>query len=391
VGLENIESWTGRLLVGSIGGNSEGLSSLFQKGDVLFGKLRPYLAKVLLAQAPGRCSSELLVLRARDLLPAFLRYVLLSEPLIRLVDSSTYGAKMPRPEWDFIIRLVVPIPAASVQRRITEFLDRKTAAIDSLITKKERLIELLGERRQALITRAVTIGLDSDVPTRESSLSNLGRVASHWKTQPLRHRLNRIEQGWSPACENRPAEDHEWGVLKVGCVNGGFFDETENKALPPELNPMPEIEVQPGDVLVSRANTRELAGSVALVRKMRSRLLLCDKLFRLGYRRESTDPSYLALALQSRHARWQIERDATGASDSMQNIGQDTIRGLVLAWPPIEEQRRIAAEIDLEDKKFADISMRVHREIEALKEYRQALITAAVTGQVEISQAQEAA
>src|SRR5690606_20795619 len=120
----------------------------------------------------------------------------------------------------------------------------------------------------------------------------------------------------------------EWGVLKVGCVNYGRFRESENKALPADLAPLPEYEVRVGDVLVSRANTRELVGSAAFVHATRKRLLLCDKLFRLHYC-PSVNPQFLVLLLQSAACRHQLEADATGASGSMQNIGQDSIRGLL--------------------------------------------------------------
>lgn len=391
IGLENIESWSGRLEVDGNDDAPEITGNGFEGGDVLFGKLRPYLAKVFLANSPGVCSSELLVLRGRELLPRFLRYVLLSEALIRLVDSSTYGAKMPRAEWDFIGNLLVPVPPKPLQMGIADLLDRKTAAIDELVEGRQRALELLRERRAALLTKAATVGLDLSTPTKQSEVPHLGRIAAHWEIQALRHRLHRIEQGWSPECENRQAEENEWGVLKVGCVNGGSFDQRQNKALPSSMTPPGELEVGSGDILVSRANTRELAGSVALVRNTRRRLLLCDKLFRLKYRTGSVDPGYLTLALQSAHARWQIEREATGASDSMQNIGQDTLKRLLIAWPPLEEQKRISAAILRFEQRNVQLKEQIERQVDLLRDYRQSLITAAVTGQLEIATAAEAA
>jgi restriction endonuclease S subunit len=98
VGLDCIESWTGKRTTGNIDEFSpEGGGNRFMAGDVLFGKLRPYLAKVLLATNNGTCTSELLVLRGKKIKPSFLQYFLLSEPFIRIVDSSTYGSKMPSP------------------------------------------------------------------------------------------------------------------------------------------------------------------------------------------------------------------------------------------------------------------------------------------------------
>ena len=91
----------------------------------------------------------------------------------------------------------------------------------------------------------------------------------------IRHLVSTIEQGWSPQCENFPVEaPDEWGVLKVGCVNGGFYRPSENKKLPLELAPMPAYALKRGDLLISRANTRELVGSAAVVQRDFNNLLL---------------------------------------------------------------------------------------------------------------------
>ena len=118
---------------------------------------------------------------------------------------------------------------------------------------------------------------------KPSGIEWFGALPSHWVVKRLRFATERIEQGWSPQCDNQAADDDAWGVMKVGCVNGDQFDASENKALPPELDPKTEYELRPGDVLISRANTRELVGSAAIVPSdVRSKLLLCDKLFRIA-------------------------------------------------------------------------------------------------------------
>ncbi|MBI3463816.1 MAG: restriction endonuclease subunit S [Planctomycetes bacterium] len=153
VGLENIESKTGRLVELDAESTVDGLSNTFKASDVLFGKLRPYLAKAVHTDFDGLCSSELLVLRPRDVCGRYLFYCMLAPEFINVVDSSTYGAKMPRASWEFIGNLQLTLPPLAERRAITAFLDRETARIDELVQKKERLIELLQEKRTALITR----------------------------------------------------------------------------------------------------------------------------------------------------------------------------------------------------------------------------------------------
>ncbi len=276
------------------------------------------------------------------------------------------------------------IPPVGEQRTIAAFLDRETAKIDALVAKKERLIELLQEKRAALISHAVTKGLDPTVPMKDSGVEWLGEIPAHWEVKRLKFSLKCVEQGWSPSCLNRTADPEEWGVLKVGCVNGTEFNPEEHKALPVDLSPMPELEIMPGDILMSRANTRELLGSVAVVEAIRHKLLLCDKLYRLKIMDQAVNRRFLVLALNSAISRFQLERDATGASGSMQNIAQDTVRNTLLPFPPVREQETIARALDRETAKLDALIAKVREGIEKLKEYRTALISAAVTGKIDV-------
>ena len=385
LGLENIESQTGRLLLDTPIENVESTVGLFNKGNVIFGKLRPYLAKVVCVDFSGVCTTELLVLQPNALVNGkFLFYRLLSKDFIKLVNSLTYGTKMPRVSSEQIGNLPISLPPLAEQRAIDSFLDRETARINTLIEKKERLIELLQEKRAALISNAVTKGLDPTVPMKDSGVEWLGEIPAHWEVKRMKFCLDSIEQGWSPTCENRPAELDEWGVLKVGCVNGVKFNPDENKALPAEMQPIPELEIKQGDVLVSRANTRELLGSASVVTKVRPHLLLCDKLYRLYILPKTVNPTYLVLAMGSSIIRFQLERDATGASNSMQNISQGTILNLAIPLPDMLEQHAIVAHLNIETAKIDALISRIRDGTEKLKEYSSALISAAVTGKIDV-------
>ncbi|MFM6135598.1 MAG: restriction endonuclease subunit S, partial [Sphaerospermopsis kisseleviana] len=170
MGLEHIESWTGKRIEDE-NASSEGIGSHFLPNDVLFGKLRPYLAKVYLSEIEGLASTEALVLRCKNnISPRFLKYYILSRDFINIVDSSTFGAKMPRASWDFIGNLFFTFPPLDEQEKIARFLDYKTKQIDNLIAKKETLIEKLDEKRTSLISHAVTKGLDVNVPMKDSGI-----------------------------------------------------------------------------------------------------------------------------------------------------------------------------------------------------------------------------
>jgi type I restriction enzyme S subunit len=160
IGLENIESFTGKIITANNEQESDGVALGYQADDVLFCKLRPYLAKVYLASYSGLCTSELLVLRGIESTPSFLKYYLLSPEFINIVNSSTYGSKMPRANWEFIGNLACLIPSWDEQQQITQYLDTETQKIDYMIKAVKQAIATLQEYRTALITTAVTGKID---------------------------------------------------------------------------------------------------------------------------------------------------------------------------------------------------------------------------------------
>ncbi len=161
VGLENIEPWTGKLLLDDQPERVDSAVVTFAPGDVLFGKLRPYLAKVVRTDFEGTATSEVLVMRPRDeCLQSYLAYSLLNEPYIRWIDSLTYGARMPRVSPNEVACSFMPFPPLAEQTAIAAYLDRETAKIDSLVATSRKAVELLREFRTALISAAVTGRID---------------------------------------------------------------------------------------------------------------------------------------------------------------------------------------------------------------------------------------
>lgn len=280
--------------------------------------------------------------------------------------------------------IVLAIPPLQEQRAIATFLDRETAKIDALVAEQEKLIALLQEKRQAVISHAVTKGLDPNVPMKDSGVEWLGEVSVHWEVCALRRVIAAIEQGWSPECYAREAEEQEWGVLKAGCLNGGNFRPSENKALPPELPPEEAYEVRVGDVLMSRASgSPELVGSTALVKATRERLMLSDKIFRLKLK-EFVNAAFFVAALNSRPLRIQIENALSGGNGMANNLPQSSLLTFAMAVPPLAEQTTITVFLEQETAKLDTLTAEARSAITLLQERRTALISAAVTGQIDV-------
>jgi type I restriction enzyme, S subunit len=288
---------------------------------------------------------------------------------------------------DDLFRLEALLPPPDEQAAIVRFLNHTNQRIERTIRAKRKVIALLNEQKQVIIHRAVTRGLDPNVRLKPSGIPWLGEVPEGWETRRVKHCITPVEQGWSPQCDAQPAGENEWGVLKVGCVNKDFFNGSQNKKLPKSLLPVHALEIRDGDILVSRANTRELLGLAALAENPRPKLMLCDKLFRFRPRSCNFNAKFLVLSLRDKLSRDQIEVSTNGASASMQNIGQGVLKNLWVSIPPIEEQIQIIAKINEETQQLTKTIDRTEREISLLREYRTRLIADVVTGKLDVREA----
>lgn len=267
---------------------------------------------------------------------------------------------------DQVANLFLPLPPPDIQRRVADFLDRETAQIDAMIEAQGYLVDKLEERRRALTTEIVgSVPLDT----------KLGRL--------LKHHIRGVRQGWSPQCHPYPRSDHtEWAVLRTGCVNGGRFNPEDNKALPEALRPRPETVVRQGEIVMSRANTRELLGSAAVVPAEHPRLMLSDKLYALDALPHA-NPWFIAGVLGTRRLRDLIEIAATGASQSMQNISQFDIVNLPMELPSRNLQDEAVTRLAVARHRIDDLASAAVDAITLMQERRSALISAVVTGRID--------
>ena len=341
---------------------------LVRKGDYVINSRSDRKGSGGISDYDGSVSLISIVLKPKGINPRFAHHLLRSPAFQEEFYRWGHGivADLWTTRFSDMKNIRLHIPDRKTQKAIADFLDRETARIDQLIEKKQRLVALLDERIKRFA--------DGIAGQLEGALA-----------MPLRRVLIKIEQGWSPDCEARQAEAGEWGVLKVGCVNGWRFQPDEHKALPTSLTPRPHLEVKKGDLLMSRANSRDLVGSVAIVDGKFDRLMLCDKLYRLHFDKKKIDPQFAVIALRSDEARQYYEERSNGASASMQNIGQETVRSLIISLPDLSEQSRLCTKFYNSEKTSTKAKVSVERSIDRLVEFRAALITAAVTGQIDVT------
>ncbi|HDR9316135.1 restriction endonuclease subunit S [Burkholderia vietnamiensis] len=304
---------------------------------------------------------------------------------LNAINDITYSTTVKHLSSFDVAKIRVALPKSDSElEALAAFLYVEASKIDALIAEQEKLLELLAEKRQATISHAVTRGLNPDVPMKNSGVEWFEAVPEHWTVCTLRRVVLKIEQGWSPECDNRPADDGEWGVLKTGCVNGGVFNAAENKALPDALEPAPALEIRDGDLLMSRASgSPKLVGSAAYITNPPPRLMLSDKIFRL-HLRDWVVPRFLAATFTSAVLRLQIEKSISGAEGLANNLPQSNLKGFWIVVPPRKEQEEIVAFVDTETAKLDALKTDAERAIDLLKERRKALISAAVTGKIDV-------
>lgn len=378
IGLEHVESGTGRLLQLDESFDEESSAIMCRTGDVLFGKLRPYLAKCFLAEREFRCSSEFLVFRSSSYNQNYLKYLLMTKEFIDLVNSSTYGAKMPRASWDFIGNIIVPIPPIDVQKKIANYLDQQTAKLDQIIEKKKRLIELLQEKRQVIITQAVTKGLDPNVPMKDSGTEWLGEVPAHWEVCKLNFRYS-IELG-KMLDEKRIRGKSLVRYLRNQDVQWGYINTEDLPEMDIEISERDRYTVKNGDLLVCEGGD---IGRAAIWRGNDNEIGYQKALHRVRPRVNERDtPEFFYFVLVAAKHRGVFNE--TDNKATIPHLTGEKFRQYRFAFPPIEEQREIVDYLAHIESQYRILKSKLERSTILLDQYRQALITAAVTGQIDV-------
>lgn len=361
VGLENIESKTGKFVESKAEFEGDGVA--FKKGDLLYGKLRPYLAKVWMATFEGNAVGDFIVLRPRvEFDSRFALYYMLSSSFTGICNAATYGAKMPRVSPSFVSSLPLPVPTKEEQVRISEYLDDKCSKVDSLVEAKTKQIELFKELRQSIIAEAVTKGIDGCKTFKPTNIPWLPEVPETWEVAKVRQyfrlRSEKVSEKDYPALS----------VAKIGVV--------------PQLS----------DVAISMAegDSRKLVREGDFVVNSRS-----DRKGSCGIAPRDGSVTTISIVLEPRRINhkyvhylfrsvpWVEEfyRNGRGIVADLWTTRYQEMRNMLFPLPPLAEQKRIVAYLDKKCAKIDALVAKIEDEVVKLKEYRERLVADVVTGQ----------
>ncbi|TVL59844.1 hypothetical protein AYJ00_13170 [Shewanella algae] len=272
----------------------------------------------------------------------------------------------------------VLLPSIEEQRTIAAFLDYETARIDSLIDKQQRLIELLKEKRQAVISHAVTKGLNPDALLKDSGVEWLGQVPEHWDMPKLKWHCATVSGGTpSTAKHEEYYEGGKFPWVRTTDLNNSELFETPIKITQKAINDTACSLLPKGSVLVAMYGGAGSIGKHArlmfpsTINQAVCGILPNDKL----------EPSFLHLYVEFYRPYWMVGAEGTRKDP---NIGQDHIRDLVLACPPLSEQRAIVEYVDKYRHQHQLLEAKALTAIKLMQERRTALISAAVTGKIDL-------
>ncbi len=255
---------------------------------------------------------------------------------------------------------------------IARFLDRETGRIDGLIEKKTRFIALLKEKRAAVITHAVTRGIDPDAPMRDSGVGWLGRVPAHWDVLRIAALFREVSRPADPALPVLSVSIHD------GVTDGELADEDRDRKVALSEDRTKYQGVAPGDLVYNMMRAWQGAFGAVMVKG------LVSPAYVVAAPVTTFRTKFIEHLLHTKSAAEEIRRFSRGIADFRMRLYWDHFRALKVCLPPLEEQDRILSEIDAETARIDGLISLTERSIDLLREKRAALITAAVTGKIDV-------
>ena len=361
IGLENIISWDAKFLQTDI--ESEGTNCVFHKGDILFGKLRPYLAKGYIPEYSGTCSTEFLVMIAKKSCSnKFLLYAFLSHSIIDYIKNQVAGVKMPRTNWNAFSSIELDIPTLSEQRRMVDYLDTKLSEIDRQVSLLTRKRDAYLRLKKSIINHAVTKGLDKNAKMKDSGIEWIGKVPEQWEVKRLKDCVT-LTKGRTP-------NDLTLDPVNLPYLTMDYLRDREGKDImyPKQTAGLLKIGANEIIVLWDGANAGEFILSKEGYLGSTMALVEC--------KRNAIVKDYLYYLLKG------IEFDSKYYANgtTIPHFDSITIMTRQYPLPPTAEQRSIATYLDDKCGKIDTIVANLNKQINCYADLKRSLIDEVITG-----------
>ncbi|EMD81899.1 Type I restriction-modification system, specificity subunit S [Pacificimonas flava] len=333
-----------------------------------------------LAGERGIITSAYLGTRPRSIDPIYFAYLLRAYDLTKVFYSMGGGLRQSM-KFSDVKWLPILVPPQADQFAITKFLDRETAKIDAAVVAQERLIALLAEKRAATISHAVTKGLDPDAPMKDSGIEWVGQIPAQWGAGKLGYGA-RLQGGFAFASGDFQSEGIP--VVKMNNLSRGSL-KLHNAVRVDEAVAVEAFALAAGDIVWGMSGSIGATGSLGNFAVVEEGDLPCQLNQRVGrfyIRSRKVDPNFLKLWIQSDEFYRQVELAVTGTAQY--NISSEQVEATAMCFPPLAEQRTIADAVLAKLSSHSKIVERAGEQITLLRERRAALISAAVTGKIDV-------
>ena len=317
----------------------------FKVGDILFGKLRPYLRKAVQADFGGICSTDILVFRAEDQFDStFLKYLVHSDPFIDHAKSTTTGVQHPRTSWPSLKEFHLSLPPIPEQKKIAHILSTVQRAIEA----QERIIQTTTELKKALMQKLFTEGLRNE-PQKQTEI---GLVPESWEVVELEHKAESFQYGTSVKCSYEPEGK---AVLRIPNVVGGHVDTSDLKFGNPKRSEFGKLMLQAGDLLFVRTNgVKENAGRCSMFKGELEDCYYASYLIRVRLDPRILNPTFLNEYSRTEVGTSFLSGRSIRTADGKFNINSGTLKTMLVPVPAIEEQEEIARTLAVIDNKVAN-------------------------------------
>jgi type I restriction enzyme S subunit len=302
--------------------------------------------------------------------------------VLRAMNLNQYSVSAAQPglSVEMVSNLFIPVPPLREQHAIATFLDRETAKIDALVEEQRRLIELLKEKRQAVISQAVTKGLNPNVPMKDSGIAWLGEVPAHWRLARLKF-VAHVQTGVAKGKDNTGKVTVEVPYLRVANVQDGYLDLDDIATIEIPADDLPRYCLRAGDVLMNEGGDFDKLGRGHVWDGSIDPCIHQNHVF--AVRPLSIGPRWLNAVTSSDYAQFYF-MSRSKQSTNLASISSTNLMDLPVVVPPAEEQEALLKAIDSQCAKFDQMIESGRSAIQLLMERRSALISAAVTGKIDV-------
>jgi type I restriction enzyme, S subunit len=358
---------------------------IVRDGDVIVSTVRTYLRAIAPIQNPGPnliVSTGFAVIRPTGLDSSFGAYAFRAPYCVERVVANSVGVSYPAIDAGTMSTFPLAFPDRAEQRDIATFLDRETAKIDALVAKKQRVIDLLQERRAALITQAVTKGLDPTVAMKDSGIEWLGEIPTHWKVKKLKA-LASLQTGVTLGKHYQTANLEVRPYLRVANVQDGHLDLNDIAEIEIPSQDTRRYELRPGDVLMTEGGDFDKLGRGQVWDGQVPGCLHQNHIFAVRPNRDEIRSEFLATIMGSGYGRAYFTATSK-QSTNLASTNSTTLKNFPVPLPEPKDQEYILRVVAIEVGRLDAMSRHIQEGIDRVKEFRAALISAAVTGKIDV-------